>query len=135
MEHKLVYSSEANCFEQALPLGNGTLGATVYGKCVKERISLNHDTLWSGKPRLIKKEGAKDSYEQSRQLVLEGKMKEAGVRKGFIILKANGQAVKSVEQLEEIVKQASRSAEPVLFLNGIFPSGKRTYYAVDLTQE
>ena len=67
--------------------------------------------------------------------VTEGKMKEAGVRKGFIILKANGQAVKSVEQLEEIVKQASRSAEPVLFLNGIFPSGKRTYYAVDLTQE
>jgi S1-C subfamily serine protease len=67
--------------------------------------------------------------------VTEGKMKEAGVRKGFIILKANGQSVKSVEQLEEIVKQASRSTEPVLFLNGIFPSGKRTYYAVDLTQE
>jgi glutaredoxin len=43
--------------------------------------------------------------------------------------------VKSVEQLEEIVKQASRSTEPVLFLNGMFPSGKRTYYAVDLTQE
>ena len=62
-------------------------------------------------------------------------MKEAGVRKGFIILKANGQPVKSVEQLEEIVKQASRSTEPVLFLNGIFPSGKRTYYAIDLTQE
>ena len=67
--------------------------------------------------------------------VTEGKMKEAGVRKGFIILKANGQSVKSVEQLEEIVKQASRSTEPVLFLNGMFPSGKRTYYAVDLTQE
>lgn len=67
--------------------------------------------------------------------VTEGKMKEAGVRKGFIILKANGQSVKTVEQLEEIVKQASRSTEPVLFLNGIFPSGKRAYYAVDLTQE
>ena len=67
--------------------------------------------------------------------VTEGLMKEAGVRKGFIILKANGQPVKSVEQLEEIVKQASRSTEPVLFLNGIFPSGKRTYYAIDLTQE
>ena len=67
--------------------------------------------------------------------VTEGKMKEAGVRKGFIILKANGQSVKTVEQLEEIVKQASRSTEPVLFLNGVFPSGKRAYYAVDLTQE
>ena len=67
--------------------------------------------------------------------VTEGKMKAAGIRKGFIILKANGQSVKTVEQLEEIMKEASRSTEPVLFLNGIFPSGKRAYYAVDLTQE
>ena len=65
----------------------------------------------------------------------EGKMKAAGVRKGFIILKANGQVVKTVDQLEEIMKEASRSTEPVLFLNGIFPSGKRGYFAVDLTQE
>ena len=67
--------------------------------------------------------------------VTEGKMKAAGIRKGFIILKANGQSVKTVEQLEEIMKEASRSTEPVLFLNGIFPSGKRAYYAVDLNQE
>ena len=67
--------------------------------------------------------------------VSDGKMKDAGVRKGFIILKANGQSVKTVEQLEEIVKSATRSSEPVLFLNGIFPSGKRAFYAVDLTQE
>ena len=67
--------------------------------------------------------------------VTEGKMKAAGIRKGFIILKANGQSVKTVEQLEEIMKETSRSTEPVLFLNGIFPSGKRAYYAVDLTQE
>jgi Do/DeqQ family serine protease len=67
--------------------------------------------------------------------VTEGKMKEAGVRKGFIILKANGQPVKSVEQLEAIMKEATRSTEPVLFLNGVFPSGKRAYFAVDLTQE
>lgn len=67
--------------------------------------------------------------------VTDGKMKEAGVRKGFIILKANGQSIKTVDQLEEIVKQASQSPEPVLFLNGIFPSGKRAYFAVDLTQE
>ena len=67
--------------------------------------------------------------------VTEGKMKAAGVRKGFIILKANGQVVKTVDQLEEIMKEASRSTEPVLFLQGIFPSGKRGYFAVDLTQE
>ena len=67
--------------------------------------------------------------------VTDGKMKEAGVRKGFIILKANGQTIKTVEQLETIMKEAARSTEPVLFLNGIFSSGKRAYFAVDLTQE
>lgn len=64
-----------------------------------------------------------------------GKMKEAGINKGFIILKANGTAVKSVTELEEIMKQASQSPEQVLFLSGMFPSGKRANYAVDLSQE
>lgn len=67
--------------------------------------------------------------------VSNGKMQEAGVRKGFIILKANGQSVKTVDQLEEVVKSATRSADQVLFLSGVFPSGKRANYAVDLTQE
>ena len=65
--------------------------------------------------------------------VTDGKMKEAGIRKGFIILKVNGQSVKSVEQMEEIVKSASRSTEQVLFISGIFPSGRRANYAVDLS--
>jgi S1-C subfamily serine protease len=67
--------------------------------------------------------------------VTDGKMKDAGIRKGFIILKANGQSIKTVEQLEEVVKSATRSADQVLFVSGIFPSGKRANYAVDLTQE
>ena len=67
--------------------------------------------------------------------VSDGKMQEAGVRKGFIILKANGQSIKTVEQLEEVVKAAVRSTDQVLFLSGIFPSGKRANYAVDLSQE
>jgi S1-C subfamily serine protease len=67
--------------------------------------------------------------------VTDGKMKDAGVRKGFIILKANGQSIKSVEQLEEVVKSATRCSDQVLFLSGVFASGKRANYAVDLTQE
>jgi len=65
--------------------------------------------------------------------VTNGKMKDAGIRKGFIILKVNGQSVKTVEQMEEIVKSASRSTEQVLFISGIFPSGRRANYAVDLS--
>lgn len=67
--------------------------------------------------------------------VTEGKMKAAGVRKGFIILKANGQVIRTVNDLEDVLKAATLSPDQVLFLSGMFPSGKRANYAVDLTQE
>ena len=77
MENILRYAQPANCFEEALPLGNGHIGAMVYGGCVKERISLNHDTLWSGKPRRIVRPNARDAYCKSRQLILEDRHAEA----------------------------------------------------------
>lgn len=67
--------------------------------------------------------------------VTSGKMADAGVRKGFIILKANDQPMRKVGDLEEVMKAAVKSPNQVLFLTGMFPSGKRGYYAVDLTQE
>lgn len=66
--------------------------------------------------------------------VSDGKMAESGIRKGFIILKANGRQMKSVEDLEDVMKEASQSPDQVLFMTGIYPSGKRANYAVDLTQ-
>lgn len=67
--------------------------------------------------------------------VNSGKMADAGVRKGFIILKVNNQTVRKVSDLEEIFKAAVKSPEQVLFISGMFPSGKRASYAVDLSQE
>ena len=67
--------------------------------------------------------------------VSDGKMADAGVRKGFIILKANGQQLKSVEDLETVMKSAVKSPDQVLFLTGVFPSGRRGNFAVDLSQE
>ena len=67
--------------------------------------------------------------------VTSGKMADAGVRKGFIILKANDQPMRKVSDLEEVMKAAVKSPNQVLFLTGVFPSGKRGYFAVDLTQE
>ena len=64
-----------------------------------------------------------------------GKMADAGIRKGFIILKANGQPMKTVEDLEGVLKAATQTPEQVLFITGMFPSGKRASYAVDLSQE
>lgn len=46
----LHYDAPASFFEEALPLGNGRLGAMVYGGTVDERISLNDITLWTGEP-------------------------------------------------------------------------------------
>lgn len=66
--------------------------------------------------------------------VMDGKMAEAGIRKGFIILKANGQPMRSTEDLERVLRTASQSPDQVLFLSGVFPSGKRGNYAVDLSQ-
>ncbi|MDR0893629.1 MAG: trypsin-like peptidase domain-containing protein [Mediterranea sp.] len=67
--------------------------------------------------------------------VTSGKMADAGVRKGFIILQANGQPMKDVSDLEDALKAAVKSPQQVLFLSGIFPSGRKSYYAVDLTQK
>ena len=63
--------------------------------------------------------------------VTSGKMADAGVRKGFIILKANDQPMRKVSDLEEVMKAAVKSPNQVLFLTGVFPSGKRGYYALD----
>ena len=57
--------------------------------------------------------------------VTSGKMADAGVRKGFIILKANDQPMRKVSDLEEVMKAAVKSPNQVLFLTGVLPSGKR----------
>lgn len=77
MENHLQYNHPATCFEQALPLGNGSIGAMIYGDYRHERISLNHDTLWSGKPRRITRPAAHSAYVRSRQLVCQGRQAEA----------------------------------------------------------
>ncbi|MBO5286544.1 MAG: glycoside hydrolase N-terminal domain-containing protein [Clostridia bacterium] len=77
MEKLLRYGAPAKHFEEALPLGNGQLGAMVYGGCDVERISLNHDTLWSGKPGDVYVDGAFESNERAKKLLNEDKRYEA----------------------------------------------------------
>ena len=66
--------------------------------------------------------------------VNNGALKNAGVPKGFIIQKVNDQPMKTLDELQEAVKSASTSKEPVLFIQGIFPTGKMAYYAVPLEE-
>ncbi len=77
-EHKLQFSKPADCFEEAFPLGNGNIGAVVYGKTDTERISLNENTLWTGLPgQNPVPESAKEAFRTARTLILEGNYKEA----------------------------------------------------------
>ena len=64
--------------------------------------------------------------------VNSGKLKDAGITKGLIILKVNDETMKTVEDLQEVVKDASTSKEPVLIIRGVYPTGKKAYFVVDL---
>ncbi|MBQ8157660.1 MAG: Do family serine endopeptidase [Prevotella sp.] len=67
--------------------------------------------------------------------VNNGKMKEAGVPKGFIIQRVNDVSMKSIDDLQNAVKDASTSREPVLIIKGVYPTGKRGYFVVQLQND
>ncbi len=67
--------------------------------------------------------------------VQNGRMKESGINKGFIIQKVNGQSIKSLDDLESAFKAAVQDPEQVLFISGIYPSGRRMNYAVDVSSD
>ena len=64
--------------------------------------------------------------------VNSGKINKAGITKGFIIQNVNNTPVKTIDQLQEVVKNASTSREPVLYIQGIYPTGKKAYFAIGL---
>src|SRR5438876_9277496 len=74
---KLWYTKPAAQWEEALPIGNGRMGAMVFGGIVDERIQFNEDTLWTGKPHDYVRAGAHDALDEIRKLLFEGKEKEA----------------------------------------------------------
>src|ERR1044071_1903937 len=61
---------------EALPIGNGYMGARIFGGITDDRIQFNECTLWTGKPHNYVREGAGDVLDQIRQLVFEGKEKQ-----------------------------------------------------------
>ncbi|MHC4741851.1 MAG: glycosyl hydrolase family 95 catalytic domain-containing protein [Planctomycetota bacterium] len=74
---KLWYSRPATKWTEALPVGNGRLGAMVFGAVEKERIQFNDDTLWTGGPHEYQHQGASDHLATVRKLLFEGKQREA----------------------------------------------------------
>lgn len=63
-----------------------------------------------------------------------GKFKNCGIPSGFFIQKVNETSVKTINELNAIVKEASKSKSPVLYIQGVYPSGKKGYFAVPLEE-
>lgn len=74
---RIWYESPASKWEEALPIGNGRLGAMVFGGIEKERIQLNEDTLWSGYPRNTNNSDGEKYLEKVRTLIFQEKYVEA----------------------------------------------------------
>ena len=65
-----------------------------------------------------------------------GKLKDAGIKKGFIIMVVNNQRVKTPEDLEKIVDDIlhGRAEDQGVFIKGFYPNGRTKYYAIDLAE-
>jgi alpha-L-fucosidase 2 len=74
---KLWYPQPARQWVEALPVGNGRLGAMVYGDPCKELIQLNENTVWAGQPNRNDNPDAKQALPEVRKLIFEGKYNEA----------------------------------------------------------
>ena len=74
---KLWYKQPAEDWNEALPLGNGRLGAMVFGGVTKERLQLNEDSVWYGGPRNRNNPSSLEALPQIRQLIREGRITEA----------------------------------------------------------
>ena len=73
----LWYTQPAAKWVEALPIGNGRLGAMLFGGVTNEQLQFNEDTLWTGQPHEYQHEGAVKFLPQIRQLLAEGKQSEA----------------------------------------------------------
>ncbi len=73
----LWYNGPATQWEEALPVGNGRLGAMIFGRAAAERIQFNEHTVWTGEPHSYAHRGAWRHLEEIRALLAQGRQKEA----------------------------------------------------------
>jgi len=100
---KLWYDKPSGTiWENALPIGNGRLGAMIYGNAEQEIIQLNEHTVWSGSPNRNDNPLALDSLTLIRQLIYDDKRKEAErvVNNAIITKKSHGQKFEPVGSLQ-----------------------------------
>jgi alpha-L-fucosidase 2 len=98
---RLWYLKPAQQWVEALPIGNGRLGAMVFGNPNKEIIQLNENTVWAGMPNRNDNPNAKESLAEVRKLIFDGKYKEAQdlVNQNFISKTSQGMPYQTVGNL------------------------------------
>nr|WP_127575911.1 glycoside hydrolase family 95 protein [Paenibacillus barengoltzii] len=76
-KHRLWYGKPASEWNEALPIGNGRLGAMIFGGIAEEKLQLNEDSVWYGGPRNRNNEDALPHLPEVRRLILEGQLQKA----------------------------------------------------------
>jgi alpha-L-fucosidase 2 len=110
----LWYRSPAGGWTSALPVGNGRLGAMVFGRPAEERIQLNEDTMWAGPPVPQPRRGAFTSIAKARELFFEGKP-------------AEGQAIIQRDVMSPRISPRSHQTLGDLLLTFDLPDGVTAY--------
>jgi alpha-L-fucosidase 2 len=155
---KIWFSKPADTWNDALPVGNGRLGAMIFGGIEKERIELNEESVWTGEPRWDANPDALKNLPKVRQLLFEGKYKdaEALAQKGILGSKprnpvATYQALGDISlsfgpqrtlsnyrrelDIEEAVARVSYTANQVNFLREVFSSHPSQAIVIKLTAD
>jgi hypothetical protein len=104
--------TEQNAATDASDNGEDFLGAVLFYDTIKRK-----DILYNG--LMIKG-------------LTSGKFKEAGMPIGFQIHKVNDEKIYTIEDLKSVAEKASKSKDPTLYIQGLYQSGKKGYFAVSL---
>ena len=75
--NKICFREEAKDWNEALPIGNGFLGAMVFGKIGTERLQINEDSVWTGSFMERVSPDARENYPKVRELLLNGEIEQA----------------------------------------------------------
>jgi len=155
---KIWFTQPAATWNDALPVGNGRLGAMIFGGVENERLELNEETVWTGEPRWDANPDALKNLPKVRQLLFEGKYKEAETlaQKGIMGSKprnpaATYQALGDIYlnfgpqrglsnyrrelDIEEAVARVSYTANQVNFLREVFSSAPDQALVIRLTAD
>jgi len=107
---RLWYDEPASKWTEAMPLGNGRLGAMVFGTVPKEHLQLNEESLWAGEPTDVYPEDFSENIRKLQELVLEGKISEAA-ELGPAKLTKSPTSFRSYEPLADLWIEMDRASE------------------------